>query len=142
MTTSFSIALPGDAAKDVARQVTKTVTIRFFILPPPKGNGGHQIMALSKLPVRAGGEDVGRAAVGVVAGIGDELIIEGELGRGRQRVAVIGLENLLEAIVRQLTVADEDAEPAGVEESDMGRGDAIDNAGNADGVVGPAPRFA
>ena len=34
-----------------------------------------------ELPMRATSEDVGRPAVGVVAGIGDELVIESELGR-------------------------------------------------------------
>jgi hypothetical protein len=92
-----------------------------------------------ELPVRPGGEDVHRATVGVVAGIGDELIIEAQLDRRIQRIAVIRLENLLQAVVRQLSVADEDAEPAGVEEGDVGAGDSVDDPGNADGVVGPAP---
>src|ERR1700733_9198776 len=92
-----------------------------------------------ELPVHTAGEDVGRAAVGVVAGIGDELIIEGELGRGIQRIAVIGLENLFQTIIRQLSVADQDAESTGIEEGDVGAGDAVDDAGNADGVVRPAP---
>src|ERR1700733_8162091 len=95
-----------------------------------------------ELPVCARSEDIRRAAVGVIAGIGDELIVEGQLDRGIQRVAVIGLENLLQAVIRQLPVADKDAEPASVEESNMRAGDAVDDAGNANGVVGPAPRFA
>ena len=65
-----------------------------------------------ELPMHATSEDVGRAAVGIVAGVGDELVIEGELGRRIQRIAVVGLENLLQAVVRQLSVADQDAESA------------------------------
>ena len=74
--------------------------------------------------MRAGGKDIGRTAVGVVAGVGDKLIIDGEPGRGVQREAVIGLENLLQAVIGQLSVADQDAKPAGVGKGDMGTGDA------------------
>ena len=89
--------------------------------------------------MRAAGKDVHRAAVGVVGRVGQELIIEGQSRRRRERVAVIGLEDFLCPVVRQLAVADEDAEPAGVEERDMGSSDAVDDAGNADGVVRPSP---
>ena len=89
--------------------------------------------------MQAGSKDIRRSAVGVVTGIVDELIIEGEPGRGSQRVAVIGLENLLGAVVGQLPVANQDAEPAGVEERDMRVADAVDDAGDADRVVRPSP---
>ena len=87
--------------------------------------------------MRARREGIRRTAVGVVAGIGDELIVEGELGPVIQCDAVIGFENLLSAVVRQLTVAKQDAEPAGVEESNVGVRDAVDDAGDFNRVVGP-----
>ena len=45
-----------------------------------------------KLPVNAAGENIHWSAVGVVFGIVDELIIEGELGRGCDGIAVIGFD--------------------------------------------------
>src|SRR5262249_55031678 len=95
----------------------------------------------SERPVEPAGEQVDRAAVGVVARIDDELIIERELGRGGERVAVIGFENLLRAGARQLAVADEDPEAAGVEESLVHAGSSVDHGGDAERVVGAAPLF-
>ena len=44
--------------------------------------------------------------------------------------------------MRQHAVADQDAKPSGVEEGLVHAGNAVDHAGEAEGVVGPAPRFA
>src|SRR5713226_8601450 len=78
------------------------------------------------------------AAVAIVGGIDDELIV----GRGppiADRKAVVGFQDLLEAGMRQLAVADQDAEPAGIEVSLMHTRNAVDNASDPESVVGPAP---
>jgi hypothetical protein len=51
-----------------------------------------------KRQVKAPGKSIYRPAVGIVAGVGDELIIERE--RGGRDVAAIRLENLLEPGIR------------------------------------------
>jgi len=88
------------------------------------------------------GENVHRTAVGVVAGIADKLVVQGKSRRRRQRIAVVSLKNFLQTIVGQLPVADENAETSGIQKRDMDAGDAVDDAGDADGIVRPAPRLA
>src|SRR4029079_3593860 len=48
---------------------------------------------------------------------------------------------MLEACVGQDAVADDNAEATGIEESLMRVADLVDNAGKANGVVGPPPRL-
>ncbi len=55
------------------------------------------------------------AAVGIVGGVGDQLIIRGQRQLLGERVGVVGLENSFLAVV-ELAVADENAEPAGSDE--------------------------
>ncbi len=96
----------------------------------------------SECGVVTAGKDICRPAFGGVAGIGDELIVEGEPARGGQSVAVIRLDDLLEPGIRQLSVTDQDAETAVIQKRLVHAGNAVDDAGHPDGVVGPAPLFA
>ena len=88
------------------------------------------------------GENIYRAAIGVVGRVDDELIVDSNPRRGGKRVAVIRLDDLLEAGMRQLPVADEDAQSAGIEKGLMHAGNAVDDAGKADRIVRPAPLLA
>jgi hypothetical protein len=92
----------------------------------------------SKLRVESSGENIHRAAVGVVTGIHDELIVEADLCRGGDGVAVIGLDNLLEAVIEP-PVADDDAGAAGFEVGGVYWRQPVDYAGDADCVGGPPP---
>jgi hypothetical protein len=87
--------------------------------------------------VKPPAKHIDRPAVGIVGRVRDKLIANGEVRRGGQAVAVICLENLLESGMRQLSVANEDAQTSGVEERLVDAGNAVDGAGDADGIVGP-----
>src|SRR3954463_4197484 len=69
----------------------------------------------SKLPVESSRENRHRAAVGVVGGGGDELVVGGQRDLLVQRVGVIGLEDALAPVVER-AIADQDAETAGGDE--------------------------
>ena len=99
-------------------------------------------LPVSELRVNASGKDIRRPAIGIVARIADKLIIDRYPRRSGQRVAVISFHNSFHAGMRQLPVADQDAGPAGVEIGLVNAGDAIDDAADPDGVVGPAPLLA
>ena len=92
--------------------------------------------------MQAAGKNVYWPPVGIVAGIGDELIIDGNPRRSGQRVTVIGFDNAFDAGMRQLPITDQDAGAAGVEIGLMYAGNAVDDAADADGVVRPAPLLA
>src|ERR1700686_4156777 len=70
------------------------------------------------------------------------LIVEGEVHAGGDGDAVVGLEDCLEPGFRQLSVADEDAEPAGGEVGARILRYVVDDAGDAEGVVRAAPALA
>src|SRR5581483_12451772 len=93
------------------------------------------------LRVQANTENRGRASVAVIGGIDDQLVVERDL-RGKPGKAVIGLEDAFVARVRQLAVADQDTEAAGVEKRLMNIGDAVVDAGNAPDVVVAPPQLA
>src|SRR6516164_122665 len=78
------------------------------------------------------------ASVAIVAGVHNELIIQREL-RGKPGKAVIGLEDCFIAGMRQLAVADQDSQSAGIEKGLMHTNDAVDHAGDTPGVVIPSP---
>ena len=63
-----------------------------------------------ELAVESAGDDMHRAAVGVVGGVGDQLVIRGQRQLFCQRVGIVGLEDPL-ALVVERAVADQDAEP-------------------------------
>jgi len=60
----------------------------------------HNVVDL-KLRVKPPGKNIHRPTVGVVGGIGDELIVEADFCRGGKSVAVIGLDDLLVPGMRQ-----------------------------------------
>src|SRR5947209_3611030 len=93
----------------------------------------------SVLQVQAQADHVHRPAVAVVGGVDHELVVEGQVEVLGQRQAVVGLEDLLGARMRQLAVAHQDAEPAGVEVALAGPGQAVDHRGDGGGVVLAAP---
>ena len=55
-------------------------------------------------------KDIDRPAIGIVGGVGNELIVEGEVRRGGWRVVIIGFKSLLEPRMWQLSIADKDAQ--------------------------------
>src|SRR5262249_16193451 len=95
-----------------------------------------------KLRVQADREGVHRTAVSVVGGGVHELIIEAQTRRGRERIAVVRLEDFLEPRIWKLSVADQDPPPAGVEERLRDAPAMVDDAGDTDRVVRPAPLLA
>ena len=97
--------------------------------------------APSELRVPACTEDRDGTPVTVVGRIDDELIIKRH-GRSEQRERVIGLDDLFRARMRQHAVADQDAEPAVVEELLVHFGNTVDDAGEPERVVRPAPLLA
>jgi hypothetical protein len=70
--------------------------------------------------MKSPGKNVHRPAVGVVSGVGDELIVEADFRGGGNSVAVIGLDDLLQPGMWQLAVADDNPQAAGVEISGVG----------------------
>jgi len=71
-------------------------------------------MKASELRVQPRTENGNRSAVAVVGGIDHELVVQCDAPE-RQRKAVVGFDDLLGTGMRQLSIADENAEPAGVE---------------------------
>src|SRR5215207_4952465 len=80
-----------------------------------------------------------RAAIGVVAGIVDELIVEGQRRPFIEAVSVVGFDDLLSAVV-ELAVANQNAEATGGEISAGLARETFYDAGDADLVVRPSPR--
>jgi hypothetical protein len=70
--------------------------------------GGSPAHIVLELPMKTPCKYVHWPTVGVVSGVGDELIVEADFRRGGNRVAVISLDDLLEPRMRQLSVADDD----------------------------------
>jgi hypothetical protein len=68
-----------------------------------------------ELAVEAAGEDMNRAAVGVVGGVGDQLIVGGQGEVLVEGISVIRLEDALVAVVEP-AVADQQAKAAGGKE--------------------------
>ena len=85
------------------------------------------------------GKHIRRPAVGVVGGVVDKLVVGGQPCRGSERIAVIGLDDLLGSRMRQHAVAYQNAQTSIIEELLMHFGNAVDHTGNADRVVRPAP---
>jgi hypothetical protein len=86
------------------------------------------VRVASKLRVQPHRERRHRSAVAVVTGIDDELVVRGGPQRAEWK-AVIGFHDLFVARMRELAVADQDAEAAGIEIGDMWCGKAVDDAG-------------
>src|ERR1700740_756790 len=93
------------------------------------------------LRMQANTKHRGRASVAIVGGIDDELIVERD-PRGKPGEAVIGLEDPLVARMRELAVANQDAQTAGIQKRLMHASDAVVDAGNAPDVVVASPQLA
>ena len=57
----------------------------------------------------------------------------------KHRKTVVGLEDLFAARIWQLAVANQNSQSAGIEKRLVHAGDAVDHAGNSEGVVIPSP---
>src|SRR5229473_1432965 len=90
------------------------------------------------LRMHAETEHRNRAPVAVVCGIYDELIVQRD-PRSKHWKAVIRLEYFLVAGIRQLSVADQNSQSAGVEKRLVHAGNAVDDTGNAERVVVTPP---
>jgi hypothetical protein len=64
------------------------------------------------------------------------------VGRGGESVAVIHLDDLFETGTRQLSVANEDAQASGIEERLVDAANVVDDTGDRNRVVQPAPLLA
>ncbi len=92
----------------------------------------------SELHMESGRIDRDRPTVGVIAGVGDQLIVERQRRPFVEADGVIGFHHFLRAIV-ELSVPDQDAHAAGGEVSACLGREAFDHAGQSDPVVGPSP---
>src|SRR5215213_1611029 len=101
------------------------------------GSCFHRDDAL-ELSVQPPGEYVDRAAVGIVGGIGDELVVRRHRDRLGDRIGVIGFEDAFPTVI-ELPVADQRAKSAGRDEVAVVARQRVDRAADADRVVGPAP---
>src|SRR5580704_3406667 len=104
----------------------------------PSALNNENEAALSEIGFGAKADDRNRPTVAVIGGIDHELIID----RGLpvvHRKQIIGLDDLLRAGMRQLSVADQDAQPAIVEKLLVDLGNAVDDGGERKGVVRAAP---
>src|ERR1700758_5038818 len=92
----------------------------------------------SKLRVQAPRKDRNRSPVGIVSGIVDELIVEGQRRPLVEAVGVVGFEDLLGGIV-ELAIPDQNPHASG---SEVGAGygrETFDHPCYADLVVRSAP---
>src|SRR5579862_329662 len=90
--------------------------------------------------MQARGDNRSRAAILVVSGVDDKLVIERQL-KERHRQLVIGLEDLLESGMGQHAVADQNAKAAVVEISLVHTRNAVDYTGQPNRIVGPSPQL-
>jgi hypothetical protein len=89
----------------------------------------------SELRVLAPAKYRDRTAVGVVTGLGGELVVEGEARGGGPDIAVVGLDYSFEAGIGELVIADKNSETSGVQKLLVDARDVLDGGGNADGVI-------
>src|ERR1700682_4104056 len=92
----------------------------------------------SKLRMSTRREDRNGPAVGVVGGIGDELIIERQRTPLVDLICIVRLEDFLFAVV-QLAITDQQTYATGSEEIAMRAGETVDRPSNSDCVIRPPP---
>ena len=85
-------------------------------------------------------KDVDRAAVAIVGGIRDELVVERGVNVFANLKVVVGFHRFFQSII-ELAVSGQDALAARGEELLMNGGDGVDDAGQAKGVIGPSPEL-
>src|SRR5882724_10491486 len=77
-------------------------------------------------------------SVAVVGGIDDQLIAQRH-PRKQHRKTIIGLQDSFGAVIRQLSVADENSKAAGIEKRLVLLGNAVDDAGETKRIVVASP---
>ena len=102
------------------------------------GGAEAELAARLKFGLRPHAKHRRWAAIAVIGGVDDELVIERHVP-GIDRQLIIGLDDLFQARMRQLSVADLKTQAAGVEKSLVRGRDAVDHAGQSEGIVGPTP---
>src|ERR1700726_804581 len=95
----------------------------------------------SKLCVQTSRKDRNRSPVGIVSGIVDELIVEGERRPFVEAVGIIGLEDLLGAIV-ELAIADQNPQATSSEICTRYGRESFDHPRHANLVIRSPPRIA
>src|ERR1035438_4722860 len=103
------------------------------------GQAKFRLVKWSKLRMHAHCRARHRSAVTIVSRVVDPLIIEGEMRRFEYRQRIIAFKDLLRPGMRQPAVADENAEPAGIQIALAGGGDAVVDRGHSQRVVGAMP---
>src|ERR1700680_3082800 len=88
--------------------------------------------------MRARREYRGRSTVGVVGGIGDELIVERQRAPFVEVIGIECLEDFLFAVV-QLAITDQQADATRSEEVTMRAGETVDRPSNSDCGLLPPP---
>jgi hypothetical protein len=83
-------------------------------------------------------EHGGGAAVAIVAGIDDQLIVQRD-PRSKHRKTVVGLEDPFGAGIGQLSVADQNSKAASIKKCLVHFGNAVDDAGDTECVVIASP---
>ena len=86
----------------------------------------RELCDASRIASGSGRQNVHRTSAGVVANIGNELIVDRRPRRRGQRITVVGFENLLLAAVGQPSIGDENAKACGIEKRDVFRGDSVE----------------
>src|SRR3974390_2136116 len=94
-----------------------------------------------KLRVQPQGVHRDRTAVGIVRGVTNELVIDGQHRPSVEAVGIVGLQYLLRPVV-ELPITNQDAVAAGSEISAGLRREAVDHAGYTDLVVWTPPSLA
>src|SRR5262245_58708342 len=92
----------------------------------------------SEFRMKPAGEDGDRAAVGVVARIEKQLIVEGERRPLVDAPGVVRLHDILPAIV-EAPVANQNPQATGLEVGPRLARQSLAHAGNTDPILGPAP---
>src|SRR5579859_4552735 len=95
--------------------------------------------AVSVLRMHAQREHRDRAPIKVICRVRDELVVECDMRVTQHRKRVVSLDYLFRSRARELAVADQNAEAARVQIALALAGDAVEDAREADSVVGTGP---
>ncbi len=83
--------------------------------------------------------DEHRTAIGIIRGMIDELRIRRDENVIHHLEKVVCLDDLLRCVMGELAVADDEAVAVGSQVFAVIVGEGVDNAGNADDIVGAMP---
>src|SRR5205807_2315341 len=96
----------------------------------------------SKLGVHTEAKNIDWSTDSIVGGVDHMLIVEGEVQAFDYRCFVIDLQDSLEPVAGQLTIADQHTEPTGGEIAASLRRDGVDDTGEAKRIVWAMPTIA